>query len=420
MKKTVVFINFRFGGFYSEDLLQRVKSTGDVRVIAIVDNFFKDNIPHDFLNELDDMYHLSTKLKNDFLYEFDFNDLALIIQKEQIRYPDRKITLVCTDEFNLLSVARLRQKFQLDGIDSETIMRCRDKLLMKTILKDKKIRVPKCLSFNDIIDKTESQLYEFICENIGCNIIAKPVDSCGSQGIYHITNQEEFIDFYQTKAWQQTHYEIEEYIEGTLFHVDSVIENGEIKFLKSSIYSCPNHKLTQGEILASKPVIRNKFLAKRLQDFATQVLAALEIKHCVNHIEIFEKDGELIFLEIAARPPGAILNQMHQYNFGINLMDWDFKLQSKVDISLPSYDIRPAFWAFFPLLPGKVKSLNEPKLISDYTIEWRVENGQTIQNYASDIVDIAGILRVFADSYDSLIKDFDYIKSFTPMEFEDA
>ncbi|WP_116963045.1 hypothetical protein [Fastidiosibacter lacustris] len=97
-------------------------------------------------------------------------------------------------------------------------------------------------------------------------------------------------------------------------------------------------------------------------------------------------------------------------------MDWDFKLQSGIDIPLPSYAIRPAFWAFFPLLTGKIVDLNTPQIKSEYLIQWSVTKGQVICNNATNIVDKAAVLRVFADSYKTLVEDFDYIAQFQAME----
>ncbi|WP_116963046.1 ATP-grasp domain-containing protein [Fastidiosibacter lacustris] len=297
-QKTIIFINFRFGSFYSADLLSRVKQLGDHRIVAVLDDYFKENIPHEFEQQLDHIYNTSTQLKYDFLYEFNYDELKRIILNEMQQFAQNEIVLICTDEFNLLAIGKLRDEFDLWGAKYDDLVKCRDKLMMKDLLHSKGIRVPKCMHFNQIRDLTSKEAYEVICHQISSNIIVKPIDSCGSQGVYHIQTLDEFAAFHRKNEWQASTYEIEEYIQGKLYHIDSVTENGETVFLEASVYSCPNHELTQGKVLASKPVIRDQYLKNRLHEFAQKTLEALNIRHCVNHMEVFEQNGELVFWKL--------------------------------------------------------------------------------------------------------------------------
>jgi len=96
-------------------------------------------------------------------------------------------------------------------------------------------------------------------------------------------------------------------------------------------------------------------------------------------MEIFEQKGELIFLEIAGRPPGALVNKIHAYNHGINLMDWDVNIETDLDIPLKTVETKPAFWTCFPFGQGRVKSVNSPDIKGNFVIDWNISSGELLQ-----------------------------------------
>jgi len=211
--------------------------------------------------------------------------------------------------------------------------------------------------------------------------------------------------------------EAEEYIKGTLYHVDVISDKKDIIFCEANQYSVPNLELTQGKTLASIPVAE-PILKNRLEVFAKKIIRAFRVKNMVNHIEIFVKNNaekELVFLEISARPPGGFINLAHRYNFGVNLMDWDLLLQGGLSIPLEKEKTTPTFWAYFPLKEGVVKKIHHPKMNSQYDIHWHVNPGDKT-TLSKDVVKTAGYIIAHNKNNEVLYRDFDYISHFDPLE----
>ena len=100
-------------------------------------------------------------------------------------------------------------------------------------------------------------------------------------------------------------YEVEEFIEGELYHVDRVVASaGNMLFACASRYIAPclnfEHGAPLGSVILSRSAEERRFIG-----FAQLVLEVLQLKSSAFHLEAFEQAGELIFLEIGARVPGA-------------------------------------------------------------------------------------------------------------------
>lgn len=406
MKKTIILLNLRFSEFYSTELFKRIKEKYEVRLVAILDQHFKERINNHILPYLDKTYLLESQSKDGFLAEFDFDSLSEIVEKET-RYGN-DIKIVCTDEFNLLQAGRLRRKFNLTGHTDLDMMVFRDKTKMKAVLQKAGIRVPryKMLQSEDN--------FQSLSDALGLPFVIKPTDSCGSFGVYIIQTESDYFLMLDKIKNSTAHFEAEEYIDGKLFHVDSCTQNNKITFICANEYSCPNNHYTKGHPLGSIPITQVE-LENSLIQFARQVLAKLKSNNLVNHMEIFVTEkNELVFLEISARPPGGLVNWVHQINFSINLMDLDFFMQTELFVELPKQKKgENAFWMNFPLLPGKIKQFLEPVVKSRYDITYFREVGATIcSDECNSIVGkMAHGIFYHSDKY-KLRQDFEYIKLF--------
>jgi len=81
------------------------------------------------------------------------------------------------------------------------------------------------------------------------------------------------------------------------------------------------------------------------------------------HTEVFiNQNGELILLEIANRPGGALIVPMYEKQLGINSMNLELQLLSGETIKQaetiePASQQGSAFWLYVPKKPGEVKHL---------------------------------------------------------------
>ncbi len=406
MKTTIILLNLRFSEFYSIDLFKRVKEEHAVRFVAVLDQQFKERIGNAILPFLDEIYLLESKTKDGFLAEFDFDKLCPIVEKEMQHTNDLKI--VCTDEFNLLHAGRLRRKYHLAGNTDVDMIPFRDKAAMKNVLQKAGIRVPHFKLL------TPEDTFESLAHTFGIPFVIKPVDSCGSFGVYIINTKSDYHASLNQIQCSTAHFEVEEYISGKLFHVDSCTEDNKITFICASEYSYPNNHFTTGSPLGSIPINDSK-LEKSLIDFARQVLSILKSNNFVNHMEIFiNEKNECVFLEISARPPGGLVNKTHQINFAINLMDLDFFMQAGLFVELPTIQkIENAFWMNFPLIAGKIIQYNKPVVKSRFDMMYfRHLDDVILPNECNSIVGKMAHGVFFHPDIHILRNDFEYIKTF--------
>ncbi len=413
--KTIIFINLRFAHFYSKELIKQIKRDKPIRFVAIVDQQFKDNIPAHISPFLDEIYLLPAKAKDGFLAEFDIDLLRLIVHKEQKLTSD--IRLVCLDEFNLLNTGRLRRELSIPGNTDHDLLPYRDKVKMKNLLIQHNLRVPKFKPFS------MEDRFVRLSKDFGLPFVIKPADSCGSHGVSLIFNELDFNRCQENLTHVQDIYEVEEYIEGDLYHVDSFTRQGEIQFICANEYTCPNYHYTHGKALGSIPMPETNELGKQLICFAKKCLQALGSKNLINHMEIFvTAKKELIFLEVSARPPGALINLTHRINFGINLTDEDFFMQTDEYVSvLHEKKLEQACWMLFPLQPGRVKDRRAPRVKSRMDLTWFVDKGRWIApGECKNILGKSAQVILYNADYAALRNDFDKIKHHTTLEMNNG
>lgn len=410
-EKTILFLNLRFADFYSRDLFEQVKSGGKIRLVAVLDQHFRDRVPAHLKSCLDKKYVLISGAKDGFLAEFDYAELKNIIREELQQTRDLRI--VCADEFNLLNAGRLRREFRLAGHTEHELLPYRNKVQMKECLRKSRIRLP---NFR-LLHRSDDFLR--LSEDVGLPFIIKPVDSSGSHGVSLIRSEDDFQTF-RAASQHPGMMEAEEYIEGDLYHVDACIRDEEIRFIAASEYTCPNHDFTKGKVLGSIPLADSHPQKVRLINFAKKAFRALGANNLVCHMEIFvtRQDQDLVFLEVSARPPGALICLTHKINFGINLIDEDFSLQTGVNLPQSRrVSDKKAFWALFPLRPGRVLNLSQPPVKSQIDMTWHVNQGDYIRpRDCASVINKAAQAVFYHNDMTILREDFESLREHQALE----
>ncbi len=196
--------------------------------------------------------------------------------------------------------ARLRQRFGIPGMQPDTAERVRDKVAMKEVLRQAGLRVP------EFADPGHRPALDALLVRHG-RIVLKPRRGMGSAGVHIIADPGQLEAALSHPDFQPGHYQAEEFIEGPMYHLDAVIQDGRIVFCAAFEY------LTQCIAYAdSSPLldvsVTDSELKARLETFNQQVIAALGIHQGMTHHEVFVRpDGELVFCEIANRAGGGAI-----------------------------------------------------------------------------------------------------------------
>ena len=208
----------------------------------------------------------------------------------------------CLWEPGILLAARLRQKFGVPGLDVMQAQRFRDKELMKQALDDAGIRTPRHVAAQSVAKVWEA------AQTISFPIILKPIDGAGSADTYRVNDEDE-LKAVLPALRHVPHVSVEEFVDGEEYTFDTITVDGKIAYYNIAWYR-PRPLVARSNEWISPQVIALRDLDRpELQDgikMGFDVIKALEFDTGFTHMEWYRKaDGEVVFGEIGARPPGA-------------------------------------------------------------------------------------------------------------------
>lgn len=205
-------------------------------------------------------------------------------------------------EPGVLLAASIREALGVPGMSLKQANWFRNKDVMKQVLSDAGIRTPKHASA-----KTAAGVRK-AAKKIGYPIIIKPIAGAGSSDTYRVNDNKE-LDEAIKKMGHIDEVNIEEFIDGEEYTFDTICVDGEIKFWNIFVYR-PRPLIARSvEWISPQTVALRDPDADELKggrEMGKAVLKALGFQTGFTHMEWYMKpDGEVVFGEIAARPPGA-------------------------------------------------------------------------------------------------------------------
>ncbi|CAN5285238.1 hypothetical protein BH10PSE19_BH10PSE19_14770 [soil metagenome] len=350
-------------------------------------------------------------------YILDEAAVCLAVEKEiALAGGAVNVNIVSNDEFNIVLVGKLRDRYGIPGAGEAQIDLYRNKDLMKQQLAKQAIRIPK----HQLLDNTlsSSQLrdyYQDLTMTLGKSFVMKPVSGAGSVGTVIIHREDEFLTLYPTLLESAMEYEVEEYITGELFHCDSLIQNGNVIYSIASEYLFPNITYLQGKLLGSICLLPNTTLSQRIVNLNAEILQVLGPIDGVTHMELFHTpDDELVFIEIAARPGGGEIIPTYTRMLNLNFFALDMRIQAGEVVSIITPSIKEySFGLRIPHIPGKVAEFHQPDVKSQYCFDWKIKQGDIIETSLSPIA-FAGTLSMTNSNYAELYADFIKLRNFQP------
>ena len=208
----------------------------------------------------------------------------------------------CLWEPGIMLAARLRETFGVTGLDTGQAERFRDKELMKQALDQAGIRTPRHVAATTVVAIWEA------AEMIGYPIILKPIDGAGSADTYRVRDAEELKSVMPRLRHVPT-VSVEEFVDGEEFTFDTITVNGKIAYYNIAWYRprplvARSNEWISPQVIALRNVDQADLRGGVKMGF--DVIKALEFDTGFTHMEWYRKaDGEVVFGEIGARPPGA-------------------------------------------------------------------------------------------------------------------
>jgi len=208
----------------------------------------------------------------------------------------------CLWEPMMVLAARLREALGLPGMTVAQTIPFRDKEAMKQVLDAAGIRTPRHFS------TTSAAGVRTAAEQIGYPLIVKPIAGAGSANTHRVGSPTE-LETVLPQLRRVAEVSVEEFIEAEEFTFDAICANGEVLYYNICWYRPRPLIARQLEWVSPMTVaLRNPdvdhLAAGKEMGFA--VLAAMGFHDGFSHMEWYLKaDGEAVFGEIGARPPGA-------------------------------------------------------------------------------------------------------------------
>ena len=286
---------------------------------------------HDFLRQCAELGVKPTLLTLDKLRDADWPREALEevvtmppgLSREQIlntvslmargRRFDRIIAL---DEFDLETAAQIREHMRVPGMGITTSAYYRDKLAMRVSAKESGFQVPEfCRVFN------YDELRDYMAR-VPAPWLLKPRSEASALGIRRIEEPEQLWRVLDDLGDRQSHFLLEQFVPGDIFHVDSIVSESRVVFSAVHQYGRPPMQVMhEGGVFTTRTVDRASRDWIELTALNARLAPSMGIVRGVTHAEYIRAhaDGRFYFLEIAARVGGAFISDLVETATGVNL-----------------------------------------------------------------------------------------------------
>lgn len=216
----------------------------------------------------------------------------------------------------MLLAARLREVFGVPGMTVEQTVPFRDKEAMKQVLDRHGIRTPRHAR------ATTSAAVREAAEWIGYPIIVKPIAGAGSADTYRVDDSSDLERILQLVR-HIPEVSVEEFIDGEEFTFDTVCAGGRIAYYNICWYRPRPLIARQLEWISPQAIALKDPDVPHLRSgvqMGFDVIDAMGFEAGFTHMEWYLKaDGEAVFGEIGARPPGARTVDLMNYATEMNL-----------------------------------------------------------------------------------------------------
>jgi biotin carboxylase len=228
-------------------------------------------------------------------------DLAANVRIDQVE---------CLWEPYMMLAARLREELGLPGLTMAQTVPFRDKERMKQLIDAAGLRTPWHVTARTVADIWSA------ADQIGFPIIVKPVDGAGSADTYRADSAQD-LDGILPMIRHVPQVSVEEFVDGEEFTYDTICAGGQILFENICWYR-PRPLVAKLHEWISPSIVSFRDLdVPDLQggrSLGQAALRALEFRDGFTHMEWYRKaDGEVVFGEIGARPPGSRMVDVMSY-----------------------------------------------------------------------------------------------------------
>jgi biotin carboxylase len=275
-----------------QEFLRTCKSLGCTVLLLTVEKLRNGDWPRECVDE---MFFTPSELP---LHEL----IPAVSYAARSRHIDR---IVALDEFDLENVAGLREHLRLRGMGQTTMRYFRDKLAMRAQAREVGVLVPEfvhILNHEDVSD---------FMARVPAPWLLKPRSQASGIGMKKIHSPEELWPLLDQLGDQQSHYLLEQFIPGRVYHVDGIVSESQVLFAEAHAYGAPPLDVShEGGVFTTRTMPRNSAEVVVLKEIHQRLVEGLRLVRGVTHAEFLKarSDNRFYFIEIAARVGGAYIS----------------------------------------------------------------------------------------------------------------
>jgi biotin carboxylase len=289
--------------FKGEAYLRECRRLGCIVLLLTADSLAGADWPRDSIDEL----HTVPR---------GASDADIRRRVDRIALKRRIDRIAALDDFDVETGAMLREHLQLPGIGRTIASGYRDKLAMRVRARAMGLRVPEFSAvFND------QELHEFT-ERVPGPWVLKPRSSAAAIGIKKVANRDELWRALEAAGDERSNGVLEQFVNGDVYHVDSIVWNGRVVFSVAFKYGRPPMEVShQGGLFITRRLPDDSAEAKRLLEANQRLQNGLGLHRGVSHTEFIgaADDGGVVFLETSARVGGAFIVDTIEAATAVNL-----------------------------------------------------------------------------------------------------
>jgi len=293
--------------FKGEDFLRYCKNQGNTVYLVTSKALESKPWPKD---SIDEIFYIQEDEKQLWNIEHLISGTASLLREREID------SVVALDDFDIENAAAVREAFRIPGMGLTTAKYFRDKLAMRTKAVHSDIKVPPFSAlFND------AEIASFLVENQPPWLI-KPRGEASAVGIEKCYTEEQVWNVLDVLGQERYNYLIEGFIEGDVYHVDSLSFDGKAVFSQVSQYlETPMRVAHSGGIFRTKTLSDKIPFNKALRKVNQNLLKAFGMEYSASHAEFIYSpvDKKFYFVEIASRVGGAHISDMIQVASNVNI-----------------------------------------------------------------------------------------------------
>lgn len=237
-----------------------------------------------------------------------FHAVSYLAREREI---DRIVPL---DDYDVETAAALREHLRLPGIGDSLVRHFRDKLAMRDRARAKGILVPE---FTGVFNY--AQVAAFMARVPGPWVL-KPRSEAGAMGIKKISRPDQLWAWLNQLGDQQSFFLLEQYVAGEVYHLDSLVWDGQVVFAAAQKYGRPPMNVShEGGVFVTRTLAYDSAERAELLALNQRLQSALGMYFGAAHTEYIKgQDGQWYFLETAARVGGANIDQLVEEANGLN------------------------------------------------------------------------------------------------------